>query len=87
MTSQELDRHIEVELEEWLDINSARLQEMDDDPALTRWFLKLGLEGGFLQTDSEGRVFGEKEDGTYFPFHVESNGKKYGIRLATKASN
>lgn len=87
MTTTELDAQNTTPIQEWLDINSTRCQNMDDDPTLTRWFLKIGMEGGILFTDDLGRVWGQHDDGSYYPFHFSYGKLNYGLRLSSLAAN
>jgi hypothetical protein len=42
----------------------------------------------FMHCDSQGRIWGQgKEQGKYYPFHLEYGNKLIGLKLSTKASN
>ena len=85
---KELDAQCSVTLDGWVDLGSERWREVDNDPQLTKHFMKvLFQEPAYLFTDSLGRVWGRGQNGTFYPFHIEYGKKKYGIRIAKKAAN
>lgn len=85
---KELDAQCQVKLDGWVDLDSERWREVDDDPSLTKKWLKLLMkEPAYLFTDSNGRIWGKGENGIYYPYHLEYGKKKYGLRISTKAAN
>lgn len=85
---RELDAQAVIKVDAWVDLDSERLREVDDDPALTKkWIRMLMKEPAYLFTDSDGRVWGKGEDGIYYPYHVEYGKKLYGVRISKKAAN
>lgn len=87
-TPEELDKQSEIQLDGWVEVGSERWREVDDDPALTKRWLRMGfMEPPFFFTDSLGRVWGKGENGKWYPFHTEYGKKKYGFRISTKATN
>ncbi len=84
---RELDAQSKIKIDRWIDIDSKEWRELDDDPGLTKKFLKLGFEESYLFTDTDGRVWGKGEDGRYYPYHFSSGKKKIGYRLPKKAAN
>jgi hypothetical protein len=84
----ELDAQSSIQLDGWVDLDSERWREVDDDPGLTKKFIRLGFqEPAFFFTDSFGRIWGKGENGKYYPYHLSYGKKKYGIRIAKKAAN
>jgi hypothetical protein len=83
LTHKELDAQCTIQLDGWVELGSERFLEVDDDPALTKKWLKMLLGEG-LFTDSLGRVWG-KGDTNWYPYHVQYGKKKFGIRISTKA--
>lgn len=84
----QLDEQSSVKIDEWLDIDSDKCKSVDDNRPLTKKWLSMLMEDNTLQLDSLGRVWGRSEDtGKWFPYHLESGGKLYGIRVAKKADN
>jgi hypothetical protein len=87
-TPSELDEQSEVHLDGWVYVDSERWREVDDDPTLTKRWLRLGfMEPAFLFTDAIGRVWGQGNGGKWYPYHLEYGKKKFGIRISTKAPN
>jgi hypothetical protein len=87
-TPRELDAQSLIQLDGWVDVDSERWREIDDDPALTKKWLKLGLqEPAYFFLDTEGRVWGRGENGYWYPYHIDYGKKKYGLRIAKKAAN
>lgn len=85
---KELDAQALIKVDAWVDLDSERWREIDDDPALTRKWLKLLMkEPAYLFTDSDGRVWGKGENGIYYPYHTEYGKKLYGVRISKKAAN
>lgn len=85
---RELDAQSKIKIDRWIDIDSEEWRELDDDPGLTKKFLKLGFkEPAYFFTDSDGRVWGKGEDGRYYPFHFRKWAKNIGYRLPKKAAN
>lgn len=89
MNAKELDAQNIIKIDEWVDIDSERWREVDDDPSLTKRIIRLGFEKPpFLFLDSLGRLWGKsKETERYFPFHLEYGKKLIGFRIAKKAAN
>jgi len=87
-SSKELDRQSFVKIDEWIELGSAKQMEVDDDPGLTKkWFHLLTKEPAHLFLDDLGRSWCRNDNGQYCPFHVEHDGKLYGIRMSAKALN
>ncbi len=85
---KELDAQSPVYLDGWVDLDSERWRQTDDDAPLTKkWLAMLMKEPAYLFTDSDGRVWGKGENGIYYPYHYEYGKKKYGIRIPRKAAN
>lgn len=85
---KDLDAQCLVKLDGWVDFGSERHKEVDSDYALTKKWLKMGLESPpFLFLDLFGRVWGKGVNGIYFPLHLEYGKKLLGIRLPKKAAN
>lgn len=89
MNSKELDAQNIIKIDEWVDIDSERWREVDDNPSFTKKIIRLGFEEPpFLFMDSLGRLWGKsKETERYFPFHLEYRKKLIGFRISKKASN
>lgn len=87
LTTEQLDKQSSIYLDGWLDLDSQEYKNKDDNPAFTRKCLRIGMEDGFMFTDSLGRVWGKGNNGTYYPFHFDYGRKKYGFRIAKQASN
>lgn len=84
----ELDAQSPIQVDGWVDLDSERWREVDDDPGLTKKFIRIGFaEPAFFFTDSLGRIWGKGENGIYYPYHLDYGKKKYGIRIAKKAAN
>jgi hypothetical protein len=79
----ELDKQSPVSLDGWVDIDSERFKEVDDNPSFTKKIIRLGI----VNPDSLGRLWGKNKDDVYYPLHLEYGKKKYGIRIAKKAAN
>jgi hypothetical protein len=85
---KELDAQSIVKIDEWVDLGSERWRDTDDDPALTKQWVKLLMsEPAYLVADSYGRLWGKRKDGGYDPYHYNYGKKLIGIRLAKKAAN
>ena len=88
LTPTQLDAQSTIVIEKWLNIDSEECKDKDSDIAITKKFLRIGAEDGFLMVDSLGRVWGDSEKGgVHYPFHIEYGKKLYGIRIATSAAN
>ena len=87
MSPEELDKQSPVKIDKWLDIDSEECRDKDPDIALTKKWLRIGAEDGFLMVDSLGRIWGRGEKGYFFPYHFDYGKKNYGFRLAVTASN
>lgn len=86
---KELDSQSKILIDEWLDVDSQRCKDIDDDYALTKKMIRMlhDKEPQYLSTDQNGRLWGRGEDGYYYPFHFEHNKKLIGLRLSKKAAN
>lgn len=85
---KELDAQAVIKVDAWVDLDSERWREIDDDPSLTKKWLRLLMkEPAYLFTDSDGRVWGKGENGVYYPYHTEHGKKLYGVRISKKAAN
>ena len=82
-----LDQQSEVKIDKWIDINSEECKDKDDNLKLTKSWLKMGVEDGYLQADRLGRIWGKGKEGKFYPYHLEYGKKLYGIRLAVVAAN
>jgi hypothetical protein len=62
---------------------------LDDNYDFTMRIVKTLLlkEPAYLFTDSSGRIFGKGEDGIYYPFHTEHNGRLIGYKISKRAAN
>jgi hypothetical protein len=81
----ELDKQSPVKIDKWLDLNSEECKQKDPDPLLTKKWLKIGAEAGFLFVDSLGRIWGRGKDNIFYPYHFDIGNKNYGFRLANMA--
>ena len=87
LSPKQLDEQSSVQLDGWLEMDSEKWREADDNPNLTRKWLRM-LLGNALFVDKLGRVWGaSKENNEYYPFHIESGSKKFGIRISQLAAN
>lgn len=85
---KELDAQSIIVIDEWVDLDSERWRDTDTDPALTKeWLALIFSEPGGLFLDTNGRIWGKAEGGTWAPFHYEYGKKLIGIRIAKKAAN
>ena len=85
---QELDAQSPIKINRWVDIDSEEFYELDEDPGLTKKFLRLGFqEPAFFFTDTLGRIWGKGENGKYYPYHFNRGKTLYGYRMAKKAAN
>lgn len=98
MTPKELDDQNTIKIDEWVDIDSERWREVDDNPSFTKRIIRIGFEGGrilrgideppFLIADSLGRLWiKNRRTGSYSPFHLEYGRKLLGFRISAKAVN
>jgi hypothetical protein len=88
MTPQQLDAQSLIHIDEWVDLDSERWREVDDDPALTKKFLRILLQDPpALIADDLGRLWGKGKEGRMYPYHLEYGRKLIGIRIAKKALN
>lgn len=89
MNPKELDAQNIIKIDEWVDIDSERWREVDDNPSFTKKIIRLGFEEPpFLFADTLGRLWGKsKETERYFPFHLEYGKKLIGFRISKKAAN
>jgi hypothetical protein len=83
----ELDKQSPVKVDEWLDIESEKCKDKDPDLSLTKKWMKMGFESGFLFLDSLGRVWGVGNRKVFYPFHFNIGKVIYGFRIAKKAAN
>lgn len=86
---QLLDAQCQIQLDGWVDLDSERWREVDNDPNITKKFLKTLMNENppYLFTDALGRVWGKGSNGVFYPFHIEYGKKKYGIRIPKRAAN
>jgi len=83
-----LDEQSPVSIDEWVDVDSEKHIAVDDNPGLTKKWLRMLRTSGSLQLDSLGRVWGfSPNKNYYYPYHVEHGGKLYGIRVSSKGAN
>lgn len=82
----ELDKQSDVTIDEWVDLDSSRWRDTDEDCSFTKKTINM-LLGEDLFTDSLGRLWIQSSGGKYYPFHYEYGKKKLGVRIAKKASN
>ena len=87
LTPNQLDAQSLISLDGWVDMDSARWKEVDDNPSFTKRCLVIGLESKYLVIDTMGRLWGMGENKVYYPFVLEHGQKKFGIRLPKKAAN
>jgi hypothetical protein len=87
LTPQQLDSQCGVVISEWIDINCARAQEIDDDQELSVKWLKIAAEAGMLRVDLFGRLWGSVGDNVWFPYHFEHGNKLVGYKLSSMAAN
>lgn len=88
LSPKELDEQSYIYLSGWVDLDSDQWRMVDEDPALTKkWIVMLMREPAYLHLDSMGRIWCKNNDGIWCPFHIESMGKMYGIRIPQKAAN
>ncbi len=88
LTPSQLDRQNKIPVNEWVDLDSPRARQVDDDYPLTIKWLKLAIEAGHIHVDSHGRLWGKDRDGTGFaPYHIEHMGSVIGYRVLKRAKN
>ena len=87
ITPADLDKQSPIKIDKWLDIDSEECKEKDPDRALSKKWMKICMEDGFLFTDSLGRVWGRGETGVCFPYHFNVGKRLYGFRVSAKAAN
>ncbi len=88
LSAKQLDLQSKVIINEWLDFDSDKCKQLDDNRDFTKKCLKYGFEDGYMFTDEMGRVWGEnKQTGEFYPFHFNIGKKLYGYRLSKKAAN
>jgi hypothetical protein len=83
---KELDAQSKIRIDEWVDVESERCKEIDDDYALTKRIVKM-LYPEYLFTDTLGRLWGRGEDNLFYPYHFTYGKKQIGFRLSNKAAN
>lgn len=85
---QELDAQSPIKITRWVDIDSEEFYDLDDDPGLTKKFLRIGFrEPAFFFCDTLGRIWGKGENGIYYPYHFNRGKTLYGYRISKKAAN
>ena len=88
MTPADFDKQSPVKIDRWIDIDSEEAKAKDPDRAFAKKLLRIGFEDGWLQTDSDGRVWGfDPKRNIYYPTHFEDGKKLLGYRIAKKAAN
>ncbi len=87
ISHEELVKQSPVKVDSWVDIGSEDHKDKDDDVALTKRILKIGMEDKFLFTDAMGCLWGRDEQGLFCPYHFEYGKKLIGFRLAKTAAN
>ncbi len=88
LSPKQLDEQASVHIDEWLDFDSERCKELDDNRPFTKKCMKVGFEAGMMVTDSLGRIWcKDSKTGQLHPFHFEYGKKRIGFKIATKASN
>jgi|GEM_PF-6108288 len=93
LTPKQLDQQSLVHIDKWVDLGSEEHLYMDNDVALTKKWINMGLKDAetpaFLAVDSSGRIWSAKpnEKGKYYPFHFEYGKKLIGIKNSKVASN
>lgn len=91
MSPKELDVQSVVHIDEWVELGSQRCKELDHEPHLTEYMLRVGFrEPAFLFTDALGRIWGKGGAYTperYYPFHITVGEKHYGFLMSAKAIN
>jgi hypothetical protein len=81
-----LDAQARVQVDRWVDLYSVECRDLDSGYKLAIEWFKM-LEGTNLFTDSNGRIFGKGNDGTWYPFHFQAGKKLIGYRVSAKAAN
>jgi hypothetical protein len=88
LTPVQLDAQSPIKIDRWIDIDSDEWRELDDNPSFTKKLVKLGFkEPAYLATDSNGRIWGRGEDGTFYPFHFSRGKTLIGYRISKRAAN
>ena len=89
LSPKQLDVQAKIKIDYWLDVESERCKEIDNNYAFTKKMIKMLYDQSpqYLFTDNLGRFWGCGEDGVYYPFHMEYNGQLVGYRLSKKAAN
>ena len=83
---KELDLQCKVSISKWVDLYGQEIRDMDPDINLTiKWFKM--LQGEYLFTDRDGRIFGRGNNGYWYPYHFTYGKKNIGYRLSSKAAN
>lgn len=82
-----LDAQATIKVDRWLDLDSEECRAKDDDHALTKKWLKIGMDAKFLFADPSGRIWGRGENNIYFPYHFNVGKTLYGYRISKSASN
>jgi hypothetical protein len=85
----ELDKQVTVQISRWIELYSEECRMIDDNYDFTMKLVKMLLlkEPAYLFTDSSGRIFGKGQDGTFYPFHTEYQGKLVGYKISKRAAN
>jgi hypothetical protein len=93
MTPKEYDLQNKVDINRWIDIDSAEAELLDDNREFTKKCIKLGFEDGgpsnppFLFLDFSGRIWGKGKDNSFYPFHLEYGKQLIGLKISKKALN
>jgi len=89
LSPKELDTQSKIKISKWIDVESEECRALDDNYALTKKMIRMlyEKEPAYLFTDQRGYLWGMGEDGRYYPFHFEYQGKLIGYRLSKKAAN
>lgn len=83
-----LDKQSKIKIHRWVNIGSEEYRMIDDIPDFTKKCMRIGFEEGFMFADIHGRLWGkDRNKEIYFPFHIDYDGKNYGFRVASAASN
>lgn len=86
-TPKELDAQSTIKVDEWVDVESEKFQQVCQERGAFDYILKVGLrDPAFIHADALGRLWG-KGSHEWFPFHDVIDGRTYGYRISKKASN
>lgn len=87
ISHEELVKQSPVKLDSWVDVDSEEFREKDDDPSLTKKWLKIGFEDKWFFTDARGCVWARGSEGRFLPYHFTYGKKLIGFRIAKTAAN